>query len=290
MNEEIIDIINNKERWTLTISDTVYAIESEDRNEFISFVENNKQCNNLNELLKGHLKKENMVALSYELKELNKKKSFDKLSARNFQILNDLIEAGEYCKKLIEQNNIDYYMDMLDTWFLPSGLNSLAHFCGLDLLTNIDMNGLKLFEFLEKRPNYYEVLMEFKAIPNFCVDAFSNFEENWYYPDWENVVSENKYVGEMRMDSLFRNVQKKMHLKKYKNKYYIHFIYKNYTPSKQVISSVKDYAKKHISEDLLQDLEIIYYPSEYEGYARDRSLFNNPDCIFTGEELHITFD
>lgn len=44
--------------------------------------------------------------------------------------------------------------------------------------------------------------------------------------------------------------------------------------------------------ELISDLEIVFWPTTYEGFKKQRELFDDEDgkYAFTGEELRITFD
>ncbi|MFV0504861.1 MAG: hypothetical protein ACK5LT_12995 [Lachnospirales bacterium] len=294
MNRVKSVLSTKKGEYYIKNGNTNYMFSTEDRESFEEFLlKYMGKYNYIFELSKGYINLENRKYLVKELLQIKEEDGFEMLELKVQKALNDISEIEELGQAKILENNIDLYFRTGETWYFPAGVHGLMEAKGMRKLINFPYNGEELYRHLESKKNYYQILAEYGVYPELNFEEILKYEKFWLYPDWEIVVNKNEHVLENRMESLFSmDVNRAMAEEKYDDKFYVYFSYKKYTPSATVIEQVKEYAQKFVSPEFISNLEIVFWPTTYEGFKKQRELFDdeNGRYAFTGEEIHITFD
>ncbi len=288
-NNDVIKRLNDTNNWRVANGSVNFYLESEDADKIKQIADENLNLRKFFEFSTGHLALKDIKKLSNEIKIIKEK--YPKLDGEILSIMNQIISREEFYEDKIQKNDIDsYMMSGGDLWFFPGGIMNMIHLYALKNAINLPLSGEKLYDFLGSIESRYKTLTELKVIPKFNEAEILDYSKRLVVEDWDSRVAKNTDIVENLLEIDFNFIKKEIDLEEYEGKYKIYYIYKKYTPSKEVISKVKKHAQDYLDEKYLKELEIVFLPTGYKGYKDMRKLFKGKQYKFKEKEIHIIFE
>ncbi len=286
---DIMERLNDTENWRVVVGPVNFYLESEDVEKIKQIADENIKLSNFFKFSQGHFPLKDIKGLANEIKIIKEK--YPELAGETLRIFDDIIETEEFYEDKIKNNKIDSYVVMgEDLWFFPGGIINIIKLYGVKDAINFPLSGKALYDFLGRIESRYKTLTELKVIPKFNEEEILDYSKRLVVENWDKYMKNNENIVENLLEIDFRRIKKHIDEKDYEEKYKIYYIYKKYTPSKEVVSKVKKHAKKYLEDKYLKELEIVFLPTEYEGYEDMRKLFKGDKYKFTKEEIVITFE